>query len=416
MARSIDTLSEQDPTYVAPLTVQQKLAGAAATMAKAQQDVASGDPSYAASLYRAGERGGFTPATSYDAIASAPIGNPFRAPSGSDSLSLERAAEANRIAAAQASTVKQKMFDGNVRAKALQERIALKAGAKVADSFMKVYEDNPGFTEDQAYDALRLDKKYNQPYLERFSGNQTLVASGKNPLTMEEYFTFEDTIKEYSKAYDMPALAEQGRLNTLIGQGLDAATATSVIDNVYAKVLKQKDVLDSFKKYYPELSTGDIVSSVLLGTKNQADVSILNKKIAAAQIGGAAAAQGLTVGMGTAAEQAALASEYANNGLTQSGELSSAALSKAQDAYATIATELPGLQTLGNVFGKQTGDAANVKPGQNVYTQTMSENADIKGLASAQRAKQKLIQYGRDIVSGDTGIDTRSFIGSSGQY
>jgi hypothetical protein len=155
------------------------------------------------------------------------------------------------------------------------------------------------------------------------------------------------------------------------------------------------------------LTTGDIVSSVLLGTKNQADVNILNKKITAAQIGGAAAAQGLTVGMGDVTQQAAQAEQYAMSGLTAD---------KAAVAYETIATELPGLQAIGNTFGQQTGDAKDVKPGQNVYTQAMAEDSIIKGLASANRTKDTLIRYAKDVFGGDAGVDARSFASPTGQY
>lgn len=411
MARSIDTLAVGDPTYIAPPTVEQARATSATALAKVQQDVAAGDPAYAASLYRAGERGGFTPSISYSDIASAKRNDPLAGIGGVGST-VSTTAEAQRlaeIAATNAATVaKQGVLDSlTAKQKAQLSSIKSRVGEKIYNSLLKVYEDNPAIAPDDALSTLKNDTKYNSSYVERFAGNQTLIASGKNPLTIEEYLSFEETMKEYATAYDMPALKDQGRLNTLIGQGLDAATASTVIDNVYSGVLKQKDVLDSFKKYYPELSTGDIVSSVLLGTKNKADVSILDKKITAAQIGGAAAAQGLTVGMGDATQQAALAQEYAASGVTQAG---------ARTAYSKIATELPGLQSLGNIFGQQTDDAKGVKPGENVYTQAISESADIKGLASAQRTKNRLIQYGEDVFKGDTGIDARSFAGPTGQY
>jgi len=413
MARSIDTLAVGDPTYIAPPSVKEILAPGADALAKVQQDVAAGDPSYAASLYRAGERGtAFTPNVSYEAVASAPVINPFKSPTGlgtgAEGLAIAQATAAQTAADTATAVAKQKVLDDlDPKIKALKERIALKAGAKVADSFMKIYEDNPGYTADQAYDALTLDKKYNQPYLDRFAGNQTLIAAGKNPLSMEAYFQYEDTMKDYAKAYDMPALATQDNLNKIIGQGLDVTTAASVVNDVYGRVLQDKETLDSFKKYYPMLNTGDIVSSILLGTKNQADVNILNKKITAAQIGGAAAAQGLTVGMGNASDQAALAQQYAASGVT--GDT-------AATAYKTIATELPGLQALGNTFGQQTGDAKGITPGQNVYTQAMAEDVNIKGLAPAQLTRDRLIRYGTDVFSGDAGNDQRSNIAPSGQY
>lgn len=301
-----------------------------------------------------------------------------------------------------------------LRIKTIKTRIATKAGAKVADAYSRVFEENPFLTnlpaderEQQASDLLTLDKRYNQPYLERFAGNQTLTAAGKNPLSMESYFEYEDTLKDYGKAYGMTELSNQDTLNRIIGTGLQMDVAAGVVNDVYSKVLQDTETLASFKKYYPMLTTGDIVSSVLLGTKNQADVNILNKKITAAQIGGAAAAQGLNVGMGDATQQAAQAEQYAMSGLT--GDT-------AATAYRTIATELPGLQALGNTFGRQTGDAKGVKPGQNVYTQAMAEDVNIKGLASANRTRKNLIQYGTDVFGGDTGIDARSLAGPTGQY
>jgi len=416
MARSIDTLAVGDPTYIAPPTTKELLAPGAAAIAKVQQSVAAGDPGYAASLYRSGERGTFTPSTSYESIASAPPANPFSPPTGlgtgAGDAALAKAAEDKRIAdlaaAAAAQAARQNTLDTlSVKNKAQLASIKTKVGDKIYNSLLKVYEDNPSIEAEDALSLLKNDNKYNTAYVERFAGNQTLIAAGKNPLTIEDYLNYEDTMKDYAKAYDMPALAMQDNLNKIIGQGLDPVIATTVINDVYSKVLQDKETLDSFKKYYPMLTTGDIVSSVLLGTKNQADVNILNKKISAAQIGGAAAAQGLSVGMGNDAQQAAQAEQYAMSGLT--GDT-------AATAYRTIATELPGLQSIGNTFGRQTGDAKGVKPGQNVYTQAMAEDSEIKGLASARRTKDTLIRYAKDVFGGDAGTDARSFASPTGQY
>jgi hypothetical protein len=134
-------------------------------------------------------------------------------------------------------------------------------------------------------------------------------------------------------------------------------------------------VSEALKKFYPEITNGDILAYTLDPTKG---LDVIKRKITAAEIGGAALAQGLETGM-TRAE------ELAKYGVTKE---------QAMQGYQTAAEVLPRGGQLAAIYGESP------------YTQQTAEQ-EIFGLAgSTEAAKQrkKLVGLERASFSGQTGL------------
>ena len=126
------------------------------------------------------------------------------------------------------------------------------------------------------------------------------------------------------------------------------------------------EVKQALRMFYPGISEGDILAYSL--DPNNA-LNDIKRKVAAAEIGGAALAQNLGTSV-TSAEQLASA------GITKQ---------QAQQGYQTIAGYLPTASTLSDIYGNQIN---------NPYTQASAE-ADVFGTAGAteaQKLRRKLTQ------------------------
>lgn len=245
----------------------------------------------------------------------------------------------------------------------------------VAATFAKIRADYPKISSENAMDLLRYDTRYNAAYLERFSGNK-LRADKKLPMLDEK--TYLNLEKDYGKvfnSYDLGSYANRNQYATLIGNDVSVTEATSRVSLAYDRVLHtDPGTLAAFKKFYPSLSTGDIVGAML----NPAEgMQALTRKVQSAEIGGAALNAGLL------ADQ------------TRDMQLSDYGITKemAQTGYKTISEVLPTASKLSNVYG------------QTPYTQQTGEQEafNLAGGTESAMLRKRL-----------TGLEQASFSGSSG--
>jgi hypothetical protein len=219
-------------------------------------------------------------------------------------------------------------------------------------------------------------------YKKRFAGNAARIAKGLAAISEAEYIGLEDQYQNIMRNYGLPAsywakdsMGTQKGFTNLIGNDVDALELEDRIMNAQKRVINANpEVSKALKQFYPEITNGDILAYVLDPTNGK---DVIKNKITAAEIGGAALAQGLETGM-TRAE------ELAKYGVNKA---------EAMQGYGTIAGGLQRGSQLASIYG------------QDPYTQTTAEKEvfGLAGKAEAEKQRKKL-----------TGLETASFRGQTG--
>jgi hypothetical protein len=261
----------------------------------------------------------------------------------------------------------------------------------LAATIAKIRRDNPGVTGDELLLLLRNDSRYNTEYLNRFSANKALIAAGKAPLDEKEYLSNEQAYEKLFKGYNLTQFMNRDKYAMLIANEVSPTEAGTRVSLAYDKVLGDPNTADVFKRYYPGLTTSDIIGA-LLDPKEQ--LPQLQKKVTSAEIGGAALRQGLDI---SAAASSIQNERYKNltQGTVGYETLQGLGVTKdeAVTGYQNIAAKLPRAEFLSSI----TGGAD--------YTQVQAEQEEFMGLASAKRARQDL-----------SAIETGRFGAKSGRY
>ena len=231
-------------------------------------------------------------------------------------------------------------------------------------------------------ESLRLALSQRPEYQTRFSANAKRIAAGLSALSPAEYIQLEDQYQNVMRNYGLPATyyakdstGKQIGFDELLSGDVSATELEERLITAQDRVLKSNpEVLNSLKTFYPGISNGDILAYTL-DPKNA--LKDIQRKVTAAEIGGAAMQAGLNTGVARAEELAAA-------GITKT---------QAQQGFQTVAEVAPRGSQLAEIYK------------QNPYTQTTAE-AEIFGLAgSTEAAKQR-----KKLTS----LETAAFGGSSG--
>jgi hypothetical protein len=247
----------------------------------------------------------------------------------------------------------------------------------VAQTIAKIRGEYPEISSDNLLLLLKNDSRFNAEYLKRFAGNAKLKAAGLPTLDDATYLKAEDEYKKIFTAYGATSLANRDYYATLIGNRMDAVDVTDRMNLAYARLQATPEVKKAFQTYYSAVSDGDILAAILDPTTQ---LPILQKKVAAAEIGGAALAQGLQTSLATATELQGL-------GVTQA---------TAQAGYATIAQALPTYEKLLEM--RIGGDVAKSD------AQALLEESKLKKKARAIQQEQMVV-----------GEEVARFSGSAGR-
>lgn len=231
----------------------------------------------------------------------------------------------------------------------------------VADSIAKIRADYPEIASADILALLKFDTRYNAPYLERFAGNAALIKKGLPTLNDDLYLKAEKEYETIFKAYDVGSLANRKMYATLIGNSMDAVDVTGRLKIGYDRLKSDKNIEEAFRKFYPSLGTGDIVAAMLNPDEM---LPMLERKAAAAEIGGSYLAQGLEASKISAESLAAY-------GVTKAG---------AQAGVRYIAQALPRGKFLSQISG-ETGIN---------YTQETAEEITFKKNVKAQQQEDIL--------------------------
>jgi len=233
--------------------------------------------------------------------------------------------------------------------------------------------------------ALKL--RETPQYQARFAANADRIKAGLSALSPAEYVAMEDQYQNIMRNYGLPksyydqtidpttGVKKQVGFDKLLGADVSAVELEDRIATAQQRVLNSNpEVLKALKQFYPDISNADILAYTL---DPQNGLDNIKRKVTAAEIGGAALAQGLQAQGGTA-------ESLAGYGVTKA---------QAQQGYADIAEILPR--------GSQLSDIYNQGP----YNQGTAE-AEVFNTAGAAEAKAKRKKL--------TDLEKASFGGSSG--
>jgi hypothetical protein len=253
---------------------------------------------------------------------------------------------------------------------------------KIADMVDKILTDFPEADGEEVLNLLRYDARYNKPYMDRFAGNAQRLKSQLPLLDEATYLQQERGYSKVFKAYGLTNLDNTEQYTKLIGLDVSVDEATTRISLAYDRVLKaDPKTLEAFRKFYPTLGPTDLVSAML---DPEQQLPALERKVQAAEIGGAALRQGLSAElMGTSTKTVG----------AQALEAAGVSTATAVKGYATIAQELPTMEKLSSIYGSTLDQ----------YGQKEAEQADLLGLASARRKKASLVAVEEAQFQGSAG-------------
>lgn len=231
--------------------------------------------------------------------------------------------------------------------------------------------------------AIRL--RETDSYQKRFAANKARINKGLSALSEAEYIGLEDQYQNIMRQYGMPdsyyARGEMGRqegFEKFIAGDVSPVELETRISTAYNRVINSNpEVVQALKQFYPNITNGDILSYALDPEKAITDIT---KKVTAAEIGGAALAQGLGVDVARAEQLGAFGIGKA----------------QAQQGYETIADILPSARKLSGIYAKQ---------GLGEYNQAVAEQ-EVFGIAGSAEAAKKRKQL--------TSLETAQFSGQSG--
>ena len=251
-----------------------------------------------------------------------------------------------------------------------------------------------GKTAPQALTILKYSKEidpatgqpWNAAYAKRFAGNAARIAAGMNAYSESTYLQIENAYEETLRAYGLSNMlsadraANQAKFADYMGKGIAPTEFADRIQLVADRVINMdKDIKDTFKTYYPSLTDTDLVTYFL---NPKETMPVLKAKVQAAEIGGAAKAQGLGV-------DEARAMELSKFGID---------LNAARTGYSSVAEALPVGKKLSSIYGEE-GIA---------YTQQVAEDEYLKQDAQAKLKRNRLASKERAMFSGQSGADSNS--------
>lgn len=256
----------------------------------------------------------------------------------------------------------------------------IKDNDPASDALLKTIKDLA--TSGAGSDTISLALQQSDAYKARFAGNTTRLAAGLNVLSPAEYIATENAYDQILRAAGVPAQFYQGtdEKAKLIGADVSATELSKRVD-LAQKAIANADPFyaEQLKNYYG-LSTGDMVAHVL---DPKAAMPLLEKQTSAAEIGAAAARQGLGISARTAENL------FGSNIST----------AQAEQGFRAVAQNLTPMQNLAQIYG---GDAG--AQGQNLVASTFG----TAGAAYAEQQIKALTQKEIGSFSGSAGVDKNS--------
>lgn len=237
-------------------------------------------------------------------------------------------------------------------------------------------------TSDISPSEFTLKLRETPAYKKRFAANEARIQKGLTAINEAEYLGLEDQYQEIMRQYGLPEsyyakgdLGTQEGFTKLIANDISARELEDRVVSAQDRVLKANpEVAQALKQFYPDISNGDILAYALDPANA---IKNIQRKVTAAEIGGAALQAGLQTGL-TRAEELAAA------GVTGQAY---------QQSASTIAQTAQRGSQLAAIYGQQPYGQA----------QAEAEMFNIQGQTQAAEQRKKI-----------TGLEKAAFSASSG--
>jgi hypothetical protein len=282
----------------------------------------------------------------------------------------------------------------------------------IVGALEKVRLDYPELAIDDILFLAENDERYNAPFLERFKANQIRESKGLPKLSAADYLGMEMGYQKLFTKYGLPMLKTQSQYDKLVANDIDTADATDRVVLAYDRVLTDTAKRQAFGQFYGSITDSEIVAALL---SPEEQIPVLERKVLAAEIGGAALRQGLSTSLVEAVPEVTAdgrqitgftnvtrstmgADTLAGEGVTEA---------QARAGYARIAGYLPEAEKLSAIYGKTTEQ----------FGRKEAEQAELLGLESAKRKARKVAELEEASFSGESGTSRTSLKRSgSNQY
>ena len=236
--------------------------------------------------------------------------------------------------------------------------------------------------------TITLELQKTDEYKARFSANAERQKKGLSVLSPAEYLSVEDGYRQTLRAYGLKQFDNDTYVKQFIANDISPSELSSRVVTAVQRVQNADPLISRTLRDYYGIGNLDMVAYVL--DPNQ-QLPMIQRQVAAAEIGSAARLQGLEAGV-------SVSEQLASQGITQA---------EAQKGYATIADILPTSEKLSSIYGTQL-------PG---YGQAEAEQEVFNTLASAQRKRRALSETEIGQFSTKSGLSRTSLTNrTGGQY
>ncbi len=212
-------------------------------------------------------------------------------------------------------------------------------------------------------------------YQKRFSANADRIKKNLSVLSPGDYLNLEDSYRQVLRSYGLTRFDTDEYVKQFIANDVSATELSNRVVTAVQRVQNADPAILSQLTDYYGIGQNDLVAYVL--DPNQ-QFQKIQRQVAAAEIGVAAAKQGLR-------SDVAVSEQLAAQGVSQA---------EAQKGYATIADILPTASKLSEIYGATLESYGQDEAEQEVFNQ----------LASAQRKRQKLAATEAATFSGSSGV------------
>jgi hypothetical protein len=231
-------------------------------------------------------------------------------------------------------------------------------------------------------DTIALQLQDTEEYKQRFIANQDRLKKGLAVLDPGTYIGLEDRYRQILRAYGLKQFDNDAYVTQFLANDVSPEELSSRVVTAVQRVQNADPAVSGMLKQFYGIGTTDMVAYVLDPTQQFPKIE---RQVAAAEIGVAAARQGLTAGVNVAEQLAA-------QGITQA---------EAQRGYSTIANILPQATKLSEIYTDVLDQ----------YGQAEAEQEVFNRLASAQRKRQRLTEREIAAFTGQSGLG-RGALGS----